>query len=126
LSIWKLNRWNTGLYDWPAEDLARCVHDLGYVSEEYGVYKGKHLVTRAEYDDNAARIDGKLVRFENDLELRVRYITPYNMIIAPHESPINNNEFDDELESWLNRLLVEPSTFDDFFERVRGLRTHSR
>jgi hypothetical protein len=111
----------TGLYDWSSEDLERCKGTLGAVSEEYGIYEAKHLVTRAEYDDNAARINGKLIRFGRDVELRMRYITPYNMIIAPNESPLNSNDFDKELESWLNRLLGEPTAFDPFVETVRQL-----
>jgi hypothetical protein len=111
----------TGLYDWSSEDLERCKGTLGAVSEEYGIYGAKHLVTRAEYDDNAARINGKLIRFDRDVELRMRYITPYNMIIAPNESPLNSNDFDEELESWLNHLLGRPAAFDSFVETVRQL-----
>lgn len=39
---------------------------------EYGLYKGKHVVSRAEYDDNAAVIRGKPVRLGRDVELRER------------------------------------------------------
>lgn len=116
----------TGLYDWSSEDLERCKGTLGAVSEEYGIYGGRHLVTRGEYDDNAARINGKLIRFGRDVELRMRYITPYNMIIAPNESPLNSNDFDEELESWLNRLLGKPTAFDSFVETVRQLPIRSR
>ena len=116
----------TGLYDWSSEDLERCKGTLGAVSEEYGIYGGRHLVTRGEYDDNAARINGKLIRFGGDVELRMRHITPYNMIIAPNESPVNNYDFDEGLESWLNRLLGEPTAFDSFAETVRPLPIRSR
>lgn len=79
-------------------------------------------MTRAEYDDNGAVINGKLIKFRQDIALRVRYITSYNMIIAAHESPINNDQFDMELESWLNRLLHQHNEFNDFLQRVRRLK----
>ena len=111
----------TGLYPRIPGDIEECRQKLGCVSEEYGLYQGIDKITRAEYDDNAARIDGKLVQFDNDVELRVRYITPYNMVIAANESTINNNEFDIELESWLNILLREPTQFDQFIQKVNKL-----
>ncbi len=112
----------TGLYPRSLEDLERCKQTLGYVAEEYGLYQGEHKVTRAEYDDNGAVINGKLIKFRQDIALRVRYITSYNMIIAAHESPINNDQFDMELESWLNRLLHQHNEFNDFLQRVRRLK----
>jgi hypothetical protein len=111
----------TGLYPRNAEDNESYRQELGYVAEEYGLYQGIHKVTRAEYEDNGARINGKLVQFDHDVELRVRYITPYNMVIAANESTINSTEFDVELESWLNILLREPTQFDQFIQKVNKL-----
>ena len=35
-------------------------------------------MTRAEYDDGATVIDGKVVDLNGKAKLRIRYITPYN------------------------------------------------
>lgn len=95
----------TGLYPNASERIEASVEHFGYCSEEYGLYKGQHKVNRAEYDDNAAVIDGELVDLGEDVELRVRYITPYNFLIAANQSPINNNQFDRRLKELLNSIL---------------------
>ena len=63
------------------------------------------MVTRAEHDDGAAYIDGQLVDIRQRNELRVRFLTPYNFIIAAHDSPINNQDFDARIVELLNALL---------------------
>lgn len=95
----------TGLYPDISERIESSVEHFGYCSEEYGLYKGQYKVNRAEYDDNAAVIDGELVDLGADVELRVRYITPYNFLIAANQSPINNNQFDRRLKELLNSIL---------------------
>lgn len=108
----------TGLYDRADEEVEKSKKHFGYVSEEYGLYKGKHKITRAEYDDNAATINGKLVELGKDVELRMRFITPYNLIIAPHGSPINNNLFDDTLKKYMNDILEERSSLDELLGKI--------
>lgn len=95
----------TGLYPDVSERVESSVEYFGYCSEEYGLYKGQYKVNRAEYHDNAAVIDGELVELGADVELRVRYITPYNFLIAANQSPINNNQFDRRLKELLNSIL---------------------
>jgi predicted nucleotidyltransferase len=95
----------TGLYERSPEDIRRSIQSTGYDYEEYGLYSGRHLLTRGEYDDGAAVIDGSLVETAGNSVLRIRYITPYNFIIAPIGSPVNNATFDDRLEQLLNEAL---------------------
>ena len=109
----------TGLYNNTDEFFAK--KEFGYHYEEYGLYDNKHFVTRAEYDDGAALIDGKLVDFNSNVELRCRYLTPYNFIIAAHNSPINNNHFDAVLKNHLNLILERKSTLDDLVKIVLRL-----
>lgn len=92
----------SGLYDYSYID--RAVADRGYAREEFAIYKGR-LVTLAEHDDGAAVIDGMPVRFEEPAHSRVRYLSPYNLVIAPFDSPINNDEFDSALTHLMNGLL---------------------
>jgi hypothetical protein len=69
-------------------------------------------VTRAEYDDGAAIIEGRPVDIRGRADLRARYVSPYNFLIAPFMSPINNKDFDYVLQSYLNRLLQGEDVFD--------------
>lgn len=102
----------TGLYPDIEDRIAYWIEQHGYCSEEYGLYKGETKVNRAEYDDNAAVIDGELVELGGDVELRVRYLTPYNFVIAANGSPINNNSFDRKLKELLNAMLREGESID--------------
>jgi hypothetical protein len=110
-----------GAYKWTEAGKLKLVQDSGYAWEEYGLYKGKHAVTRTEFDDNAAEINGKLVTLNHDVELRERYITPYNLLIAPHGSPINNKEFDYVLRDFMNRMLQDKANIEELYELVQKL-----
>ena len=68
----------TGLYPSGASDVGRRVEAFGYADEEYGLVDDKLRVSRAEYDDGAAIIDGKPVDIMGRVVLRVRYVSPYN------------------------------------------------
>ena len=111
----------TALYPDAEERIAYWVEQHGYCSEEYGLYKGETMVTRAEYDDNAAVINGELVELGGDVELRVRYITPYNFVIAANGSPINNNQFDRKLRDMLNAMIVDGASIEDLSIEVLKL-----
>lgn len=90
----------TGLYPSGADVRARQIANFGFASEEYGLVEDKFPVSRAEYDDGAAVVDGKPIDIRGRAALRARYITPYNILIAPFMSPINNKNFDYELKSY--------------------------
>lgn len=95
----------TGLYEHDPEELKKIVASHGYASEEYGLYMGRHLLTRGQYDDGAAMINDRLIDTSRKSSLRKRYITPYNFVIAPHDSPLNNANFDQRLLKLLNEAL---------------------
>lgn len=116
----------TGLYQNIEDRIAYWIEQHGYCSEEYGLYKGETKVTRAEYDDNAALIDGELVKLGGDVELRVRYLTSYNFVIAAHGSPINNNSFDRKLEELLNAMLRDGESIDVLSREVLKLPKSNR
>lgn len=92
---------------------------MGYDYEEYGLVSGKTFITRAEYDDGAAVIDGRLTQVCDRSELRVRYTTPYNFLIAANGSPINNSRFDKVLVDLLNKALIEDT--EGVVEEIRSL-----
>jgi hypothetical protein len=88
--------------------------------EEYGIFKGR-FITRAEYDDDGAELDGKFVRFNGKAELRVRTLTPYNWLIAPHASPINNQSYDDQFDSLLDNIIEKKYDPMELGDYVRAL-----
>lgn len=105
----------TGLYDHSSVD--EEVKHWGYAREEYAVFNGQ-AIRRAEYDDGAAVIDGQVVQLHGEAELRVRYITPYNFLLAPQGGPINNNRFDQLRNSFLNKILQGQTTLENLTSAV--------
>jgi hypothetical protein len=108
----------TGLYN--AASVAGEIEIFGYACEEFALYHG-NLVTRAEYDDGSAVINGKIVAMNGDAQLRVRYVTPYNLIIAPIGSPVNNNQFDRQRVELLNAILRDEGSLEDLAGAVLKL-----
>jgi hypothetical protein len=111
----------TGLYHSDADVIARQIADFGYANEEYGLVDNKLPVSRAEYDDDAALIDGKPVDIRGRVELRARFISPFNFLIASFMSPINNNNFDYALRTYLNRLLQGEDVFAEMCAAILRL-----
>jgi hypothetical protein len=110
----------TGLYEHDEDSVNRHIEALGYDSEEYALFRG-NFFTREEYDDNGAERDGKYVNFNGKAELRYRYLTPHNFLIAPHSSPINNTRVDEELDCILNSIFREnqdPRVLKDFVQHL--------
>jgi len=113
----------TGLYNHTQEDIQRHIDNFGYSWEEYGVIKNKlgwsTPIRREDYDDGATVIRGK-VRNAMGAELRLRYLSTYNFIIAAKGSPYNSSKFNRESKSYLNGILkgeVEPDTFFEFLNK---------
>lgn len=111
----------TGLYHRSISDMNAAIRQSGYDYEEYGLVSGSTAVKRSEYDDGAAVIDGHLTDLRGKSELRVRYTTPYNFLIAANGSPINNNRFDDVLVEHLNEALVGEREEAEIVEKLRTL-----
>ncbi len=93
---------------------------FGEATEELGLYEGRYI-TRAEYDDGAAVIDGQLVDVRDSVELRVRYLTPTNFIIAAQNAPIAEQTFDSTREKLLNDVLKGEKTLEELVEAILKL-----
>lgn len=113
----------TGLYD-PSSVPAQVEH-WGYAREEFGLFRGQP-VSRAEYDDGSTIIDGEVVNMNGESQLRVRYVTPYNLLIAPLDSPINNNRFDRQRNEMLNAVLKGEASLEQLVGAVLQLPKRSR
>lgn len=92
-----------------------------YDYEEYGLVDGTLPVTRAEFDDGATIVGGNPVKIAERAELRVRLITTYNFLLAPHRSPINNDQFDGSLECLLDAMLRGEDVFGRLCESIERL-----
>lgn len=108
------------------EDIARRVGYRGYDDEEYGLVDGRIAISRGEYDDGAAEIDGDLVDTIGRAALRVRYLTPYSFLLAANGSPINNNDFDLVLPKLLRAVLADDKAFEQLVRAVEQLPRRER
>ena len=110
----------SGLYDTDSREVEQSVAKVGYAREEYAVFQGT-MITRACFDDGAAEIGGEIVDV-GGAELRVRYLSPYNFIIAPKFSAFNlPGLVYEEVYTLLNGTLRGEATLDDltaFVERA--------
>lgn len=115
----------TGLYTKDDALIEEWTEKYGYYYEEYAEYENKK-VTRAEYDDGAAVIDGKIVDLNGKAKLRTRYITPYNFIICAHFNPMNSSVYDDMLGKLLNGILKGQNSVEEIVEAVKKMPKHRR
>ena len=98
----------TGLYPSTNDRIAEVEKGEGtfsYYWEEYGIVDGQHLITRAVYDDGSAKIEGKLQSIHQRSELRSRYVTRFNFLIAAGGAPLLDQSYDYRLEEHLDAML---------------------
>jgi hypothetical protein len=108
----------TGVYKLTKEDMKRQIDSFGYSFEEYGLFKNKFKLTREEYDDASKVIKGKVVDTFGS-ELRVRFLSNYNFLIAANQSPFNSRKFDKESDEAMNKILKGEINADDFIESLK-------
>lgn len=101
------------------------VKSRGYYDEEFAVFKPKWYlpernISRQEYDDGSAMINGAHVQLHGRAKLRLRYLTPYNFILAAKFSPFNCNDFDRTSEEYFKGMLdgtIDKETFNEYMEK---------
>lgn len=96
----------------------------GYAFEEYGLYKGEPIELRY-HDDGHMEKDGKVIRVEGSIRRR-RFLSPYNFVIIPKTSPLNELDREDDLRLLLDRILQGQSTIEDLVAYVRPLHKSNR
>ena len=121
----------TGLYKYSEGQIADYLQNSlernwgYYIQEEYGVWHDR-FITRAEYDDAAAMIDGKPTD-TRDAKLRVRYLTPYNFVICGQQHVLNNTgKIDMQTTKLMDEILLETKTVDDLVDFVENLQPSTR
>ena len=97
------------------------VEQVGYCDEEVCLFKGKYL-PRGFWDDGAAEIEGKVVDFNGEAELRIRHLSKYNLLIAGNDSCVNCMEFDDPMEALMNQCLLSQDSLELLAKAVGKLR----
>lgn len=114
----------SGVYDINEQIKTEHIKQQGYDSEEYAEWNG-HVITRAEYDDGAAEINGGVVSLNGEAEIRRRFLTPYNFIICAKFNPINKSEYDDILKKLLDGMLNGNNTIENVIDFINELPRHS-
>lgn len=110
-----------GCYKHNEKVVKQIVEQRGYYDEEFAVFKPKwnlpeRKITRQEYDDGSVMVNGKLESLNGRAQLRLRYLTPYNFILAAKFSPFNSNEFDRTSEEYFKGMLNGTNTNEQFNE----------
>jgi hypothetical protein len=105
----------TGIYQYSEKEILEQAKEFGYTSEEFGLHNNVPI-TRAEYDDHAAFINGVYVKLDNP-KIRIRYLTPYNFIITPKCSPYNSSKGDSLGDRYMNAILEGNSTVESFIKQ---------
>ena len=59
-------------------------------------------------------------------KLRVRYLSKYNLILAPHFTPINSTKLEEGIESILNGILADTRKLDEIIEIVESVPRHEK
>lgn len=109
----------SGLYQINHEHKESYIKDFGYYDEEFALFKPKWYlptfkITRQEYDDGCARRLCHYFKTSGKAQLRLRYLSPYNFIIAAKFSPFNNPDFERKSEEYFNKLLSDEISLEDF------------
>ncbi len=98
------------------ERIEQIKDTLGYCDEEYAVVSEGLLsknVTRQEYDDGYTEFNGEIIPITGKAELRCRFLTPYNFVVAAKFSSINCREFDMATHDLFNEILNDSTKFDE-------------
>lgn len=111
-----------GCYSHNEDTMKYMVDTGGYYDEEFAVFKPswylpERKITRQEYDDGSAMVNGKPMRLHGRAELRLRYLTPYNFILAAKFSPFNCHEFDRTSGEYFKGMLkgsISVKQFDEY------------
>lgn len=104
----------TGLYQFTKDDIQRHISTFGYSWEEYGLLNTLKM-RREDFDDGATVVNGKVLDIYG-AEIRSRYLSNYNILLAGHDCPFNSQTFEKYSEEHFNGILQNKIQPDEFFE----------
>ena len=108
-----------GCYSYNQDEVNSIVDSMGYYYEEFASFKPawylpEKKITRQEYDDNTVVMYGRHWHLNGKAQLRARYLSPYNFILAAKFSPFNCNEFDRTSGDYFKGMLEGAVTNEQF------------
>lgn len=109
-----------GLYKHDEKYLNDWIEEHGFYSEEYALL-GSIPIKSEERDDGAAIIKRKVVN-AYDAEIRIRFLSNYNLLITAQDSPYNSSRFDNDSDHYMNQILRGNKSPEDFFEILETYR----
>lgn len=111
-----------GINNFTNEAIKKYIQKSGYFNEEYALLNDIPI-SRAEYDDGSAEINGKIVN-ASDAKLRVRFLSPYNFVITAQHSPINSGKYDKKIEELFSGLLNGTKNIENLLDFIQFLPRH--
>lgn len=112
-----------GVYNYKNGHVDEQVEQNGFCHEEYGLFDSK-VISKEEFDDGAALIEGKIVETIGQASLRCRYLSKYNFIVASKLSPINSKNEDGTTQCLLDGILKGLRSLDDLLGFIEDLPRH--
>jgi serine/threonine protein kinase len=95
----------------------------GFYAQEAAWFKDRYI-SRQEYDDGVAEIDGKSVWLEGNAELRIRNLQPQYYFIATNSHPILLMENDQVVSEVYNKLLKTDKLDEEDVNKLLRLKRH--
>jgi len=109
-----------GVYQYDEGQIEEAMQRYGYYYDEaYGLWNGR-IITAGDYEDRATVIDGKPVAVWG-AEFRIRFLTPYNMILATRHHVMNEGKQDDVFGSLLDGILKGEASLEDLCAVIHRL-----
>lgn len=102
-----------------AEHIKEIADELGYCTEEYAVVRQGNFtnnITRQQYDDGYAEVEGRIVPIRDKATLRCRYLSPVNFIVAAKFSAYNCDSFNCTSREYFDNLLNGIIDLDEFHD----------
>jgi hypothetical protein len=112
----------TGIYN--TDSIEADIRAFGYSREEFAIFQGRYIKL-SDWEDGATELDGEVVPLDETAVRRCRYVSRYNLIIAPLASPINNNLFDSKRDELLDGILRGDRSLEEFVQEFRLLPKYS-
>lgn len=114
----------TGVQELTEDEIKRQLELRDYASEAVAFWNDRYI-TYEEYDDGYAEIDGKIAKVDG-ADVRIRYLTPYNLFITSITSVFNSLEVDEAMETICKSLLSGNTKLKDVVKFVDGLQLTGR